>query len=188
MKMMAIIGGMNNGTLPDSPARRISLRMWQLGLKQVDVANALGYSRSFVSAIVNGEKQTRWDDTAKLARILHTTVDYILCLTDNPEIPTDQEPAPFYTHEESDALAKLADEQPDWMRRMLLDGARAQVASIKQGTTPAQDEAQLRELFKLAVLIFGKDEAHRIVDDTGRQLQPVRVGVNSYRQIALGKL
>jgi transcriptional regulator with XRE-family HTH domain len=188
MKMMAIIGGMNNGTLPDSPARRISLRMWQLGLKQVDVANALGYSRSFVSAIVNGEKQTRWDDTAKLARILHTTVDYILCLTDNPEIPTDQEPAPFYTHEESDALAKLADEQPDWMRRMLLDGARAQVASIKQGTTPAQDIEQLREALRMAVLVLGEAEVNRLIHDTGRNVQPVRVGVNSYRQIALGKL
>jgi plasmid maintenance system antidote protein VapI len=188
MKMMAIIGDMKNGTMPDSPARRISHRLWQLGMKQVDVAKELGYNRSFISAIVNEGKQLRWEDTAKLARLLHTTTDYLLCLTDNPEIPTDQEPAPFYTHEESDTLAKLADEQPDWLRRMLLDGARAQVASIKQGTTLAQDEAQLRELFKLAVLVLGKDESHRIVDDAGRQVQPVRVGVNSYRQIALGKL
>jgi transcriptional regulator with XRE-family HTH domain len=182
--------GMSNAILPDNTARRISLRIWQLGLKKKDVAEAMGYSPGFISDVSNGNKELSWSDTAKLATVLHTTADYLLCLSDNPEIPTDQEPAPFYQHEESDVLAKLADEQPDWLRRQILAVAQAQVESIKQGTTPAQDIEQLREALRMAVLVLGEAEVNRLIRDTGRQLQPARVGVgvNSYRQVPLGKL
>jgi transcriptional regulator with XRE-family HTH domain len=178
---------MENTILPDSPARRISLRIWQLGLKKKDVAEAMGYRASFISDVSNGNKELSWNDTKKLANILGTTTDYLLCNSDNPEPYKEKEPAPFYEHEESDALAKLADEQPDWLRRQILAVAHAQVDSIKEGTSAAQDEQHLRETMKMLVLIVGKDEAHRIVDDAGRQLQHVRVGVGNYRQLSLSK-
>jgi transcriptional regulator with XRE-family HTH domain len=188
LETMTIIQGMSTKQQPDSPARRISLRLWQLGMKQKRIAEELGYSSGFISDVVNGKKELGWDDTKKLATLLNTTTDYILGLREDPELFTDKEPAPFYIHEESDQLAQLADAQPDWLRRQILAVAHAQVESIKEGTTAAQDEQQLRETLRTLVLVLGKDEVNRLIQDAGRQLEPVRVGVNSYRQVPLGKL
>jgi transcriptional regulator with XRE-family HTH domain len=187
LETMITMAGMDTTILPDSPARRISLRIWQLGLRKKDVAEAIGYSASFISDVSNGNKELSWADTAKLAKILHTTTDYLLCLTDNPELPLDKEPAPYYQHEESDELATLADEQPDWLRRQLLAVAKAQVGSLKESTTAAQDVEQLREALRMAVLVLGKDEVSRLIRDTGRQVQPVRASVGNFRQLSLSK-
>jgi transcriptional regulator with XRE-family HTH domain len=182
------MAGMTNKLQPDSPARRISLRLWQLGVKQKAIAEALGYSSGFISDVVNGKKELGWEDTAKVADVLNTTVDYILGRREDPEPYLEKEPAPFYAHEESDELATLADEQPDWLRRQLLAVAKAQVESIKEGTSTAQDVEQLREALRMAVLVLGEAEVNRLINDTGRQVQPVRAGVSAYRQVPLGKL
>jgi transcriptional regulator with XRE-family HTH domain len=184
----ARIADMTNEQQPVDPAERISYLLWSQKKKQKVIAEALGYSSGFISDVVNGKKELGWKDTAIVADVLNTTVDYLLGRRDDPAPYTDKVQGLVLASEEAKEIAKLVDEQQDWLRRQILAVVQAQVESIKVGTTPAQDEAHLRELFKLAVLVLGKDEAHRIVDDTGRQLHPVRVGVNSYRQIALGKL
>jgi transcriptional regulator with XRE-family HTH domain len=187
-EISARMADMTNETQPDSTARRISFRLWKLGMKQKVIAEALGYSSGFISDVVNGKKELGWEDTAKVADVLNTTVDYLLCRRDDPEPYTSKQQGLVLASEEAKEIAKLVDEQPDWLRRQILAVVQAQVESIKEGTTAAQDEKQLRDTMKMLVLVVGKDEAHRLVDDAGRQLQPVRVGVNSYRQVPLGKL
>jgi transcriptional regulator with XRE-family HTH domain len=185
-EISARIADMTNENQPVDPAERISYLLWSQKKKQKVLAEALGYSSGFISDVVNGKKELGWKDTAIVADVLDTTVDYLLGRRDDPAPYTDK--GTVFEHEESRALAKLADEQPDWLRRQMLAVVQAQVESIKEGTTAAQDEKQLRDTMRMLVLVVGKDEAHRLVDDAGRQLQPVRVGVNSYRQVPLGKL
>jgi transcriptional regulator with XRE-family HTH domain len=189
LETMTIIQGMTNKQQPDSPARRISLRLWQLGMKQKRIAEELGYSSGFISDVVNGKKELGWDDTKKLASLLSTTTDYILGLREDPEPFTDKELAPFYNHEESDQLAQLADAQPLWLREQLVAVARAQVESIKEGSASTSGPVeQLREALRMAALVLGEDEVNRIINGSVRQLQPAGTRTrDSYRQLALGK-
>jgi transcriptional regulator with XRE-family HTH domain len=186
-EISARIAGMTNENQPVDPAERISYLLWSQKKKQKVLAEALGYSSGFISDVVNGKKELGWKDTAIVADVLNTTVDYLLGRREDPE-PYTSKQGPEFEHEESLALAKLADAQPDWLRMMLLEGAKAQVESIKSGTSPDQDIAQLREALRMAVLVLGEAEVSRLIHDAGRQLVPVRVGVNSYRQVPLGKL
>jgi transcriptional regulator with XRE-family HTH domain len=191
LETVVTMGGMSANQLPDSPARRISLRLWQLGLKKKDVAAALGYSPSFISEVSNGNREFSWNDTAKLAGLLQTTTDYLLCRTDDPELPTTTEPAPYYQHEESDTLAKLADAQPQWLRAQILAVAKAQVEAVREGTAGTDPTEQLRQAVRVAASVLGPDEFDRLANETRRRnpngLSAANT-VGSYRQFALGQL
>jgi transcriptional regulator with XRE-family HTH domain len=188
LETMTIIQGMSTKQQPDSPARRISLRLWQLGMKQKRIAEELGYSSGFISDVVNGKKELGWDDTKKLANLLQTTTDYILGCREDPEPFTDKEQAPFFVHEESDQLAQLTDAQPLWLREQLVAVARAQVDSIKEGSASATGPVeQLREALRMAALVLGEDEVNRIIHSSVRQLQTAGARGGSYRQLSLSK-
>jgi transcriptional regulator with XRE-family HTH domain len=185
-EISARIADMTSENQPVDPAERISYLLWSQKKKQKVLAEALGYSSGFISDVVNGKKELGWKDTAIVADVLNTTVDYLLGRRDDPAPYTGA--GPVFEHEESLELAKLVEQQPDWLRRQILAVVHAQIDSIKEGTTAAQDEQQLRETLRTLVLVLGKDEVNRLIQDAGRQLQPVRVGVGSYRQVPLGKL
>jgi len=89
-------------------ARVRSLREYK-NWSQEDLSSASDLQRPHISLIENNERTPGADSLAKLARALHTSVDYLLGLTDNPAPrPTANSPAlrdPLF--------AELADAWPD---------------------------------------------------------------------------
>jgi len=61
-----------------------SLRL-DADLKQVDVANAIGITQRKYSYVETGTQQATDEFLSNLARFYNTSVDYILCLTDEKE-------------------------------------------------------------------------------------------------------
>ena len=53
-------------------------------LRQMDIANAIGLTQRKYSYIETGTQQLTAEILIKLAAFYNTSVDYLLCLTDNP--------------------------------------------------------------------------------------------------------
>lgn len=68
-------------------AKRIRLLREDRDIKQKDMAEKLGKSRSFMSEVESGKKNLTIQDIAEIARVLGTTTDYLLLLTDDPNPP-----------------------------------------------------------------------------------------------------
>ncbi|GAB6263941.1 helix-turn-helix domain-containing protein [Photobacterium sp. R1] len=66
---------MTKGTVT---ASRISKRMNQLALKQVDLANYTGSSKATISMWVNGDTKPNGENTLKLAQLLEVSPEWLL--------------------------------------------------------------------------------------------------------------
>lgn len=62
---------------------RIESRREQLGLKQYQVADSIGVTRTTMSKYENGVNIPNAEILAKLARVLQTSADYLCGLTDS---------------------------------------------------------------------------------------------------------
>lgn len=59
--------------------RRIKDAREQEGLKQVELANKLGYSSpTFISLIEDGKRKVKVDDLEKIAELLHRDVNFLI--------------------------------------------------------------------------------------------------------------
>ena len=63
---------------------RISERRRRLGIKQADLAAAMGVNQSMVSMIETGQHTPSFTRAAHAARVLRTSLDYLAGLTDDP--------------------------------------------------------------------------------------------------------
>ena len=62
----------------------MSERRRKLGIKQADLAAAIGVNQSMVSMIETGQNVPSFTRAAQAARVLRTSLDYLAGLTDDP--------------------------------------------------------------------------------------------------------
>lgn len=136
-------------------------------LKQADLARHLERSSGNISDVVNGKRELPWAQTGSMVQFLETNADFFLGLTedDRPlkEMDIGEIPAgPNYLHLESEQLAELCDDQPEWLRRQLLAVARAQIDSARNVDDDDWDE-RWRRAVRMSGLVLGPDDADRLL-------------------------
>jgi transcriptional regulator with XRE-family HTH domain len=147
--------------------------------KQKDLVEALDKSSGFVSEVARADnkKEFDWGTTAKLVRFLRTNGDFFLGLTDDDRPLKEiagEEQAPYYKHEESDEIAKLCDEAPEWLRQQMLSVARVQLETAKAAVL-AGDSAEWAERLRSAAavsgLVLGEEQSGRFMRELDSILQ-----------------
>lgn len=66
---------------------RLAARRTALGLSQEELGSIVGISQKQISKYENGDSDAKGENLAALARSLGTTTDWLLGLTDNPNVP-----------------------------------------------------------------------------------------------------
>jgi len=117
-----------------STAKRIRLLREDREIKQKDMAGKLGKSKSFMSEVESGKKNLTIRDIAEIARVLGTTTDYLLLLTDDPNPP-----------HSTDELVSLEARTPD--ERALLEEWAETIQDMSQD--------QRRSLLETVRLLIG---------------------------------
>ena len=74
-------------------------------------ASGVEIGRSYISAIERSRKMPNGEVIAGLARVLRTTSDYLLGLSESPEAPTDVAPTAGFSPE-ADEVARIVDAMP----------------------------------------------------------------------------
>lgn len=95
------------------------------------LATRLGVSDAFLSDIVRGVKNPSLEMLCELAKLLNTTTDYLLLLTDSPDTlgtPSLENGDPVYFSPEADEVARIIDALPPETRAFVLHMARALTA------------------------------------------------------------
>lgn len=90
----------------DTVGKRIRILRQDLGLNQGELVNALEkqgieVGRSYISELERTDKVPSGTVLAGLAKVLGTTTDYLLMLTDDPILPSEQE-----EHQVEDVLGR----------------------------------------------------------------------------------
>lgn len=116
--------------------RRFQLLRQDKDLSQTAIAAMLqGYgitiTPSHLSLVEKNKRNVSVDLLVALARLLETSTDYLLVLTDDPSPPDKSDVVPYLSRE-ADDMAQLMDSLPPETRRMLLSAAHAWVAHERQ--------------------------------------------------------
>lgn len=116
--------------------RRFQLLRQDKDLSQTAIAAMLqGYgisiTPSHLSLVEKNKRNVSIDLLVALARLLETSTDYLLVLTDDPSPPDKSDVVPYLSRE-ADDMAQLMDSLPPETRRMLLSAAHAWVAHERQ--------------------------------------------------------
>jgi transcriptional regulator with XRE-family HTH domain len=157
--------------IPGMTAKRVALETtgdrikWlrrRADLTQIELAALLGVSNVFVSDMEN-DVNPPLRRLVALARILNTTTDYLLLLTDNPSRPDDSfELATVYYSAEADEVAKIVDALEPGRRAFVLAHARmvARLDTPSAEVAGAVDDVALQ--LRAAGLVIGDDAMARI--------------------------
>ena len=116
--------------------RRFQLLRQEKDLSQTAIAAMLeGYgikiTPSHLSLVEKNKRNVSVELLVALARLLETSTDYLLVLTDNPA-PRDSTDVVLYISREADELAQLVDSLPPETRRLLLATAHGWIAHERQ--------------------------------------------------------
>lgn len=116
--------------------RRFQLLRQDKDLSQTAIAAMLqGYgitiTPSHLSLVEKNKRNVSVDLLVALARLLETSTDYLLVLTDDPSPPDKSDVVPYLSRE-ADDMAQLMDSLPPETRRMLLSAAHAWVQHERQ--------------------------------------------------------
>lgn len=138
------------------------LRM-DLGLRQEDLRDEMiragtPVGISYISELERSDKIPSGQVAAAFAKILGTTTDYLLLLSDDPMPPAQQE-AITYISPEADEVARLVDAMPAQARRDLLTVAQYMVESAAGMSPRVQD---IKYLLQVAEGLFGVDGRRRL--------------------------
>jgi transcriptional regulator with XRE-family HTH domain len=101
------------------------------------LATRLGVSDAFLSDIVRGVKNPSLEMLCELAKLLNTTTDYLLLLTDSPDTlgaPSLENDDPVYFSPEADEVARIIDALPPETRAFVVHMARS-LAAYMAGQT-----------------------------------------------------
>ncbi len=162
--------------------KRIRLLRQDLGIKQQDLAAAVGVTPSHMSQIEKGQKRPTATMLAAVAKELQTTTDYLLMLDEeNERVAAQPEPEPIGYSEQAEEAARVIDSAlNNYTRDLCLvlvraavehDRAKAEadekrVASLlANGTLPPKSAEEMRKL------IFGEAEAShtRVLDSLAKE-------------------
>lgn len=150
-----ILDGMTSAAFFDTMGKRIRILRDDRQLSQTDMAVLMGaygaaVNPSYLSQIEADAKLPRLPVLRAIARVLETTTDYLLLLSDDP-LPLVAQTEPDAGHgisEEAQEIAGLVDALPAWRRRELANWLRY-VLSIGEETrsearqTASEIQAQL---------------------------------------------
>jgi transcriptional regulator with XRE-family HTH domain len=121
----------------------------ELDMSQDELARRLSVSNAFLSEIERDKKKPPLGMVIRLAKFLGTTTDYLLLLTDIPDVPTfsvapeTANGATYGISPEADEVARIIDAMSPDTRSFALHMARAlagYMAGQVDTTTPAGDE------------------------------------------------
>ena len=107
-----------------------------------DALAALGVTigRSYISEIERSKKMPNGEVIAGLARVLRTTADYLLCLSESPDAPGDAAPVAGMSAE-ADEIARIVDALQPEMRAFVLHMARS-LAAYMAGTAQVSPDIE----------------------------------------------
>lgn len=126
----------------DSTGERIRWLRKRARLTQEELGAAIGVGNVFVSNIEKDVAAPPIDKLVKLARVLNTTADYILCLSDVPSALEDDAAGPIYFSPEADEAARLIDGMPVWKRAEALHMVRASASYNEEARRRAESAAK----------------------------------------------
>ena len=89
--------------------RQIRGNIAQKELAQLLLPHGISVKPSFLSQIESDSKAPPLAMLRALAQTLATTTDYLLCLSDNPELPREFDDTPGYLAPEADHVAQIVD-------------------------------------------------------------------------------
>lgn len=132
--MIAVMGKQDE--MLRSFGRRFQLLRQEKDLSQTAIAAMLqsygvNITASHLSLVEKNKRNVSIDLLVALARLLETSTDYLLVLTDDPT-PADKKDVVPYISREADDMALLIDSLPPETRRMLLAAAHAWVQHERQ--------------------------------------------------------
>lgn len=108
--ILAYNEGMNMKLLNTTGRRIRALREQEdINMNQDELARRLGVSNAFLSEIERDRKKLPLGTVIELARILRTTTDYLLLLTDVADVPPPPASTPAPYSAEAEAAARLLD-------------------------------------------------------------------------------
>lgn len=131
--------------LLDTTGKRVERLRKDRGMNQVELARAVNVRQNYISAIERDVATPSAEVMAGIARALETTLDFLMLLTDNAELPKDGEPTRI--SEEAEQAARLIDEMADTEARALALNAVTGIHS--QYSERAQKERLVRDLLGL---------------------------------------
>ena len=76
---------------------RIVRRRKQLNISQKELASRTGITEATLSRYENNIREPKAEIIAKLANVLNTSTDYLLCNTNKPDVSFAKEPSDPYT-------------------------------------------------------------------------------------------
>lgn len=104
--------------LLNTTGKRVERLRKDRGWRQADLAEAAKVRQNYISAIEKDTAAPSAEIMGAIAKALGTTLDFLMMLTNNPELPGDNEPT-FLT-EEAEKAAKTVDALPGDARTKLL--------------------------------------------------------------------
>lgn len=131
------------------------------------LATRLGVSDAFLSDIVRGVKNPSLEMLCELAKLLNTTTDYLLLLTDSQDTisaPTLENGDPVYFSPEADQMARYVDAAPPFRREIMLAVIEA-IASTAPGAVEygaGQTAEQIALSLRASGLVIGDDAIRAI--------------------------
>jgi hypothetical protein len=150
----------------DTFGGRLAWLLRTRGKRQSDLVRLLGRSSGFVSEVArpNNQKEFDWPDTAKVVQYLGTNGDFFLGLREDDAPIVEREEAPYYKYEESDEIAKVCDEAPEWLRKQMLATAKIQLQTAKEAALQADEWAdRLRNAVQVSGLVLGEERSSAFI-------------------------
>jgi transcriptional regulator with XRE-family HTH domain len=96
---------------------RIQARRKQLGMSQEELAHLTGTNQKQISRYENNKNDITGDKLIVMARVLQTTTDWVLGLTDNPEQP--MPPEQDWTPYEREILTLMHNRDEEYQKRVV---------------------------------------------------------------------
>lgn len=131
--------------LLDTTGKRVERLRKDRGMNQVELARAVNVRQNYISAIERDVATPSAEVMAGVARALETTLDFLMLLTDNPELLDDAEPTAW--SEEAEQAARMIDEMSD--KEIRAQALRAVTGIHAHHSERVQKERLVRDLLNL---------------------------------------
>lgn len=101
-------GSVVSTELLNTTGKRVERLRKDKSWRQLDLAKAVNVRQNYISAIEKDLATPSAELMAAIAKQLETTLDFLMCLTDEPSPPKDNEPT--FIHPEAEQVARIVDD------------------------------------------------------------------------------
>lgn len=148
----------------DSPGKRLRDLRTDAGLTQdeltdeIERVSGVRIGQNAISQMENDRSHPSMPVAIALAKVLHTTLDFLMMLTHDPEVPNEEPER--YISPQADEAARLIDAMDAEARNQVLAIVRRVADPVTGGSSRAQDVAYLLKSVEMALGL----EARRIME------------------------